>query len=96
MCNITDLVLKSVFLHRLYRKFPVGAKIEIDGRREGAFLRHMGSTEGDIYTVCIHGINFEVNLPADRLSIVRDNEPKQTRPVWAHVCMQSTCTRTHC
>ena len=68
-------------------KFPVGDKVAIDGRREWAVLRHMGSTEGDIYTVRIHGINFEVNLPADRLSIVRDNEPKQTSPVWAHVCM---------
>ena len=60
--------------------FAVGSTVKIDNRGKATILRIKSSTAGEIYSVLIDGIDFEVDLPRERLSLVSDSDhdEKQT------------------
>ena len=60
--------------------FAVGSNVKIDNRGKATILRMKSSTAGEIYSVLIDGIDFEVDLPRERLSLVSDSDhdKKQT------------------
>ena len=51
--------------------YPLNTNVTIDGRGKGTIIGHKSSTVGEIYTVLIDGIDFEVDLPAERLSLIQ-------------------------
>ena len=54
--------------------FAVGSSVKIDNRGKATILRIKSSTAGEIYSVLIEGIDFGVDLPRERLSLVPDSD----------------------
>ena len=73
--DVIYVTLPLAFVYKMATNvYPVKTTVSIDGRGTATIVGHKSSTAGEIYTVLVDGIDFEIDLPADRLSVIQNAE----------------------